>query len=218
MLHAMSSPSALCDYYRHMRVDILQRVPFGARRLLDVGCGGGATAAAAKSQRGAEFVVGIEANGDAAEAARAVLDQVIEGRAQDSLQGLGEPFDVVICADILEHLEDPWGFLKALRHHIAPNGCVVASIPNIGHGRVVLDILRDRFAYSDEGILDRTHLRFFTQATIVDMFESTGYTVTSIDMRQPDNASRRLMARVAPNALKRLTAMQYFVVAEPTDK
>lgn len=211
----MPSTSALPNYYRHVRHDVLERVPFGAPRLLDVGCGGGATAAAAKQQRGARFVVGIEANHAAAETARAVLDQVIEKYAQDSLGELGDPFDVVICADILEHLEDPWNFLEVLRPHLAPGGTIVASIPNIGHGRVVLDILRDRFSYRDEGILDRTHLRFFTRSTIVDMFESSGYAVRSIDMRQPGRSSRQLVARFAPNALKRLTAMQYYIVAEP---
>jgi SAM-dependent methyltransferase len=124
--------------------------------------------------------VGIEAGRAAAEKARTRLDRVIHARLEDVAfagEGLrpGE-FDTVIAADILEHLANPWDLLVRLRPFLAPNGQIVASIPNIRNLTVVSSLLLGgRFDYEERGLLDITHLRFFTLDGIKRMFRETGY-------------------------------------------
>ena len=150
-------------------------MPEGARRILDVGCGEGAFGALLKRRRGCE-VHGVERFPPAAAAARRVLDSVTEGDAESARLPFDDgSFDCLVYADVLEHLVDPW---RALRDHVRllrPGGRVVASVPNVRHLGVVLRLLLlGRIDYADEGILDRTHLRFFTRRSLLALLEGAG--------------------------------------------
>jgi 2-polyprenyl-3-methyl-5-hydroxy-6-metoxy-1,4-benzoquinol methylase len=107
---------------------------------------------------------------------------VLEGDAAAVLPGLvGERFDVVVLNDILEHVVEPEALLSGLRPLLAPQGRVVASIPNVRHFATVADlVLRGRWEYTDEGTLDRTHLRFFTRASLAGLFGAAGFTLETV--------------------------------------
>jgi SAM-dependent methyltransferase len=161
----------------HERVVAL--VPRGAR-VLEFGCATGYMSEVLKSRLGCR-VTGIEVSPEAAERARAHCARVIVGDAESlDFEALLEApgFDVVLFADVLEHLQRPEDVLRRLRPHLAEGGSVVASIPNVAHGSVRLALLSGQFRYRDIGLLDDTHLRFFTRESVQDLFEGAGYVVT----------------------------------------
>jgi 2-polyprenyl-3-methyl-5-hydroxy-6-metoxy-1,4-benzoquinol methylase len=90
-------------------------------------------------------------------------------------------FDVVIAADVLEHLKDPVEALRRLGPVLAPGGCCLASVPNVAHGAVRLALLEGRWEYTEMGLLDRTHLRFFTRAGVQELFEQAGFEIDELD-------------------------------------
>src|SRR6185436_7844996 len=95
----------------------------------------------------------------------------------DALPLAPASLDCIVCADVLEHLRDPERALRLLLRYLAPDGLLVASIPNVRHASVLLPLLVEgRFRYQDEGILDRTHLRFFTLHEIVELLTRAGLT------------------------------------------
>jgi O-antigen biosynthesis protein len=166
------------DYYRRTRPDILAIVPPGVKRVLDVGCGEGAMAAKVKAMPGVQEVIGIELNPNAALRARDQLDRVIVGDLEvlelDFPDGY---FDCIICADVLEHLRDPWAALRKLRRILSDDGVLIACLPNLRNAIPMLKILINRWEYEEEGIVDQTHLRFFTLHTMKKMFRESGFNV-----------------------------------------
>jgi SAM-dependent methyltransferase len=171
----MSNPVAKTqDYYRNPRPEMLEFVPSAAKTLLDVGCGGGAFGAAIK-RRGAE-VWGIEPTHAATQAAER-LDRVIQRPIEQVADVVpANYFDCIVFNDVLEHLVDPWTVLRVASTWLAADGVVVASIPNIRHLQELRALVLSRqWRYTDEGILDFTHLRFFTIRSIPEFFSSCGY-------------------------------------------
>ena len=158
----------------HRRV--IEEVPPGAR-VLDVGCATGYLAAALTA-RGCR-VVGFERDPESAAVAEAHCERVIVGDLESAgdRARLSDGMDVVVFGDVLEHLVDPWAALRWAHGLLAPGGFVVASIPNVAAWPVRLGLLAGRFEYADLGLLDRTHLRFFTRASARRLAEDAGYTV-----------------------------------------
>jgi SAM-dependent methyltransferase len=128
-------------------------------------------------------VTGIELDPEAARRAERYCERVIVGDVEH-LDVEGEldesSFDVVVFGDVLEHLKDPLAALKRLRFALQPEGYVVASIPNVAHGSVRLALLRGRFRYRSLGLLDETHLRFFTRESVEQLFEDGGFMITDL--------------------------------------
>lgn len=155
---------------------ILDMVPQGAR-VLDVGCGTGSVSSIVQSRRNAS-VVGIEP--DERRAARARERGIDTRTALLSADVIGElgSFDVVLFADVLEHLPDPLSALRLARTALAPDGVIVASVPNIAHWSVRTELLRGRFTYRKWGIMDGTHLRWFTDANLHFLFTTAGLAIT----------------------------------------
>jgi 2-polyprenyl-3-methyl-5-hydroxy-6-metoxy-1,4-benzoquinol methylase len=170
----MSTPA---DYHAHARPEMLAYVPASARRVLDVGCGEGLFGASLKA-RGAE-VWGIELAGPAAEAAAGRLDRVLAADVGAAMADLPRAhFDCVVFNDVLEHLVDPYAVLAQARSLLAPEGVVVCSIPNVRHYRNLWNLMiHKQWRYEDHGVLDRTHLRFFTERSIVEMFDELGFEI-----------------------------------------
>lgn len=168
-------------YYRQTRPEMLRFVPATAKRVLELGCAEGAFAATVRQRAGAE-VWGIEINPQAAERARAVIDRVLVGDADGRVADLPDTyFDAIVCNDVLEHLVNPCATLRRLRCKLKPGGVVVASIPNIRFLPALTKVVfRKDFPQDDEGIFDRTHLRFFTRRSIVRLFETAGFTMQRI--------------------------------------
>lgn len=153
-------------------------IPPGSR-VLDLGTADGSVACALK-KRGCT-VWGVEFDEQAAEAARRVCDRVIVAdleatHALDVLED--ETFDVVLALDVLEHLRDPAPVLRRAASRLAPKGVAVVSIPNVTHGALRLNLLLGRFNYTEQGLLDRTHLRFFDRRSAEQLMSDAGLTIT----------------------------------------
>jgi methionine biosynthesis protein MetW len=175
------------EYFKHERKSIAKHIPNGSFRILDVGCGAGYFGANLKRNGQAIVVYGIELSNGAAKQAEAQLDKVfcIDLDKLEICQLYKEwgdqKFDFIVFADVLEHLKDPWSILNSLVKMLAPHGTVIVSLPNVRHWSVLLSlILKGRWDYQDAGIMDRTHLRFFTRATAKELVESTGLSVKKV--------------------------------------
>ena len=154
---------------------IINMIPKGAR-VLDVGCGTGSVSVQIVAN-GTGSLVGVEPDELRASTARERGVDVRTGILTPALIAeLGE-FDVVLFADVLEHLPDPHAVLELAKTALAPGGQIVASVPNIAHWSVRTELLRGRFDYRKWGIMDATHLRWFTDSTIRLLFESAGMKV-----------------------------------------
>jgi 2-polyprenyl-3-methyl-5-hydroxy-6-metoxy-1,4-benzoquinol methylase len=149
------------------------------KRVLDVGCASGYMARVL-AERGCD-VSGVESDPDAAEEARPVLERLVVGDLDklDLVAELGErQFDIVLFGDVLEHLRDPLAVLRQARPLLVPGGSVVISVPNVGHGAVRLALLKGEWRYQELGLLDATHLRFFTHANLSELFRQAGFIAT----------------------------------------
>ena len=153
------------------------------RRVLDVGCGFGALGKEFR-HRGFE-VWGIERDPKATALASERLDQVIVAdladRALLDAKLSGNQFDVIVFSDVLEHMLDPRGVVLTFLPYLAPAGRVIISVPNVANWQTRLGLLFGRFTYRDTGVLDRTHLRFFTQRSIIEFVETCEMHVESVD-------------------------------------
>ena len=153
-------------YYSHERSDLLLMLPPRVKleKVLDVGCGRGATGQYLKNQFEVKEVIGIEVNPEMAQQAQTILDQIIIGDVQKiDLPFDQHYFDCIICADVLEHLYDPWSALTRLSKYLKDEGHLLLSVPNVQHWSMIARLLAGRWDYRDVGILDSTHIRFFTR-------------------------------------------------------
>jgi SAM-dependent methyltransferase len=204
-------------YFDHPRPQMRAFVPANARVILDVGCGAGGFAAGLREERrreGHELEIwGLELDPAAAEVAGGVLDRVLQGPAEELVIRLPEAhFDCVCCNDVLEHLAWPDRVLRDLRRVLKPGGVVVASIPNVRYFGNVWDlVVRGAWSYTDEGILDRTHLRFYTRASTADLFAAGGYRLLRQEGINPTHGWRFRVVNVL--SLGRWRDMRYLQFA-----
>lgn len=159
---------------------ILDLVPAGST-VLDVGCASGYLARALV-ERGCT-VSGVEYDAADAEEARDVLERLeiadLNARALDDIFEAGS-FDAVVFGDVLEHVLDPAAALRSARALLRPGGAVIVSIPNVAHGALRLSLLLGEWDYQDTGLLDRTHIRFYTHDSLVGLLRSAGLAPTEI--------------------------------------
>lgn len=189
-----SASSPLHVYQRDLSLDtshslgrLAQWVAPGSR-VLDLGCGAGALGHLLR-QRGTDRIDGITYNPAEAEAARQWYQQVAVADLDqcELVTLLGEQrYDVIVCADVLEHLRSPERLLAQCRQHLAPGGQLLASIPNAGHAGLIGELMGGRLEYRDEGLLDRTHLRFFTRRSWLDFLADQGWGATRLEGIQRD--------------------------------
>lgn len=169
-------------YFKYGRREMLPFVPARAQRVLEIGCGQGEFSAILKAERGVH-VTGVEPFIAAARVAVDRLDQVLAVDVYDGIRQLnGQQFDCIVCNDVLEHLEDPWDVLKKLRPLLAPEGVLIASLPNMRYMPVLKAlVLKGDWEYVKQGVLDRTHLRFFTKNSMRKLFETSGYQIVHME-------------------------------------
>jgi 2-polyprenyl-3-methyl-5-hydroxy-6-metoxy-1,4-benzoquinol methylase len=153
------------------------------KRVLELGCASGYMSHVLADSFGCT-VTGVELHAEAARQAREFCIRVIEADL-DTVDWTGvlgdDSFDVIIAADVLEHVRKPVALLEAVRSHLADGGYLVASIPNLAHASVLVELLNGRFFYQPYGLLDDTHIRFFTRDTIFECFERAGFAVSHLE-------------------------------------
>lgn len=162
--------------YHAANAVLLPLIPPGATTILDVGCGNGALARAIRRDRKA-MIHGITYAEQEAAEALTVMDEVFVGDLNTfDFAQLGR-YDCIICSHVLEHLYRPWETLVALREHFAPDGVLIVAVPNALEVKTRLKFLLGSFRYTDWGILDRTHYRFFDRETAYELVRDAGYRV-----------------------------------------
>ncbi len=199
------------------RDELLALVPDDARRILDIGCGAGGLGLKLK-QAGKE-VVGIEHERTLGETAAGKLDKVFIGDAEQiSLPYAPGYFDCILFADVLEHLRDPLALLKRYRGYLSEGGIAVASIPNVRYYKVIARLLfGGSWDYTDSGILDRTHLRFFTLVNIKELFYQAGYEVIKIERNIVASRFLRFLNVLCARFWKDLLTYQYYLKARKAE-
>ncbi|BCW99043.1 MAG: hypothetical protein KatS3mg024_1870 [Armatimonadota bacterium] len=151
-------------------------------RVLEVGCATGYFTRYLSQEMGCR-VTAVEINPSAAEQAAPFAERMIVGDITDPAvwNQAGQRFDSIIFADVLEHLADPGAVLKRCLPALTEGGGVVASIPNVAYYKIRKELLLGRWDYTDSGIMDDSHLRFFTRKTVMALFRASGYTVDRLD-------------------------------------
>lgn len=198
------------SYYHGQRREMLAYIPKNARHFLELGCGSGGFGALLRENFHDAHITGVEIHPQSAQEARQRLDRVIEQPVETALESIpAASIDCVVCNDVLEHLLDPWSVLLQIRTVLQPHGSVVSSIPNVRHFPVFKNyFLGADWRYEKWGVLDRTHLRFFTKSSIERMFSETGFRTSLIEgiFCEPLPWKAALLNRLLGG---RLTDMQY---------
>ena len=203
-------------YFNNVRTDLLALLPSIRGRFLEIGCGTGMTLQALKAG-GAEYVAGVDINKEAvALASEKNIDEVFALDVERSdLPFADAAFDCMIFGDVLEHLYNPWDTLKKMTRYLKKGGYVLASIPNIKHYPILVNLVfRDAWTYVDEGVLDNSHLRFFT---LKEMKKLMGYANLEIVRVQGNQfASRKFMLLnyLCCDRLRPFTVLQYCILAK----
>lgn len=206
------------DYYFSERKELISFIPSGIRKTLDVGCASGTFSEQLKKNFNTESW-GIEMVEEYAMMAKEKLDHSLHGSFDDVYHNLPENyFDCIFFNDVLEHMIYPEDCLKKIKKNLQPGKTIIASIPNIRYINILKNLLFKRdWKYEDSGIMDRTHLRFFTKKSIIRMFEDCGYKIQYI--RGIRSVSPYCLTSIINlllfNSLDDVKHQQFVVVATP---
>lgn len=218
------------SYYDNVNPELLNMIPLNIGTVLEVGCGAGALGRDYKLRNQLCRYIGVELFVDAANIAKQHLDMVICDDVEKidlhtELSSVGK-IDCLVYGDVLEHLRDPW---RVLREHVVllrDAAQVVACIPNVQHWSIMAGLLTGQWQYIDSGILDRTHLRFFTLDGIIELFAQAGLTMCEVVPRifeHPEkdrvqsvlsDAAYRMGVQDLPTNQIKMSALQYVVRAK----
>jgi 2-polyprenyl-3-methyl-5-hydroxy-6-metoxy-1,4-benzoquinol methylase len=199
-------------YYESEREDIIALIPRGAKRILDVGCGFGLMGKKLKEKNGAVEIVGFEVEEKAAEVARKNVDTLIIGDVEEiKLPYENGYFDCLVYGEVLEHLKNPWKVMKEHTRYLKKEGCCIASMPNISHYSIIEALIKDRWDYKESGILDNTHLRFFTINGIRKMFAGAGYIIEEEKRYIRGSKVKKMIGRLFGNRAVHLLTEQYII-------
>lgn len=199
------------QYFEMDRKELIEMLPSSIQRLLDIGCGAGAS-----WESFAGEVHGIEYDAESAELARERLASVYSGDIQKiELPYDKGSFDCIVFADVLEHLYDPWGTLLRLRPFLAEDGYVLISVPNIRYYKVVKSLVfRADFSYERSGVMDIDHVRFFARKNVEWMLEQTGFRIQQWRFVRRGSSKYRFLNRVLFNRLDDFLTKQFYVLAQ----
>jgi len=171
------------DYSLYIRYDLISLLPQNSDdelNFLEAGCACGATLLKIKNIFKKANLFGIELNPAAADIAGRFASVTVSDIENSSFDYPKKFFNYVILADILEHLKSPWDFLSVIKEYLVDGGSILSSIPNVMHISVINQLLKGHWKYTDAGILDKTHLRFFTLDAIIDMFSGCGFKINTV--------------------------------------
>jgi SAM-dependent methyltransferase len=198
------------EYFSNARRDYIAELPPDTdTKILEVGCGDGATGVLALQEKKCSVYCGVELSPSVAERARGRITQVVVGDVEKlELPWPPGTFDVLILSEVLEHFVDPWTVLEKLRPLMKSGGRVLASSPNVSHYRILLMLFRGNWVLTDSGLMDRTHLRWFTPISYRELFESTGFRVDSVHELTPLTRKRSVANLLTLGRLKHLFIVQ----------
>jgi 2-polyprenyl-3-methyl-5-hydroxy-6-metoxy-1,4-benzoquinol methylase len=165
-------------YYSTVRSEVASLFDAPAGLVADIGCGAGATLCFLSEVGLARKTIGVDISSEMLMLAKSSgVDRVIHADIErEDLLIEQESVDIFLCLDVLEHLADPWAVLRKLRMYLKPGGTIIASIPNVQNLKVILPLIfLGNWQYRESGILDKTHLRFFTKRTAIDLFADSGF-------------------------------------------
>lgn len=210
------------SYYRGQRLEMLSFIPKQAQCFVELGCGAGGFGALLRQAKPECTVTGVEIHPQAALEARSRLDHVIELPVEIALDTMeATSIDCVICNDVLEHLVDPWAACQQIKRILRQSGTIVASIPNVRHFPVFKKyFFGGDWEYEKWGVMDRTHLRFFTKRSIERLFSETGFHTEQIEgiFFQPLPWKAALLNRFLLGNLSDMQYERYACVAKPVPK
>jgi SAM-dependent methyltransferase len=186
--------------------DLLERIPLDARVMLDVGCNTGALGAAYRRLNPRARLLGIDKDPAAARQAARRLDQVavVDVEHDPMPFALDRPIDCIVYGDVLEHLSDPWPVLRRHAEVLSDNGTMLICVPNMQHWSFADRLLRGTWKYEPTGLLDETHLRWFSLETMREGLEAAGLVPHEVSPRVFDAASAQEFASMIAPALTRL--------------
>lgn len=207
-------------YHSCVRNEIFPLVAPRAGRLLDFGGGVGATAAALRSSGQADrAVVADLVAGDPAPG----VDRAFAGDFEDpaflaDILAEEGPFDTVLCLDILEHLRDPWAVVETLHKGLSSGGVLIASVPNVRHISLLWPlVVHGRFRLDDAGICDRTHLRWFTRSSAIELVTSSGLVLDEVVDKLPGQRRYRFSNAATLGLFRRFIEIQYLIRVRRAD-
>ena len=199
-------------YYFNNRWDLFSLIPSNATNILDVGCGNGWLGKQLKMTRSCN-IVGIEVT-DQGKEAEPFYDEVLITNIEESDIPYNKgSFDCIVLGDVLEHLVDPWSALSKLVHYLKDDGSIVISIPNVGHYTTITSLLKSRFRYEEEGILDKTHLRFFTSESFNELISDAGLKKIKLLRNTSSGRIMRILNIVSFGLLNDLITFQFLAVS-----
>lgn len=204
------------SYFGIFRNEMIKYLPKNARYVLDVGCGSGNLGKYLQSEKDC-VVWGIEPDINSANEASQKLAKVFNTVFDNHIEFGSQKFDVIFFNDVLEHLIDPWDALEYSKKLLSTEGVVISSIPNILYYNTQKEILIGKdWKYADFGILDKTHLRFFTSKSIIRMYEETGYKIITHEGINPLHNNRlKLLEKIFPQYFDDMKFLQFATVATP---
>lgn len=214
--------------HSHYNPDLLASMPKAAK-VVEVGCSTGALAKAYKEQHPTADYVGIEVDASYGSRARQWCNSVLVGDVEELLSSPASTVDLranlYVFGDSLEHLRDPWSVLGRVHHLLAKEGWVCACIPNAQHWSLQARLSIGEWHYEESGLMDRTHLRWFTRRTMESMFKEAGFAIQTIHPRifpHPSSdmvikqimAMAKLLGRDASLAARDALPLQYVIRAQ----
>ncbi|MBT2678864.1 methyltransferase domain-containing protein [Bacillus sp. ISL-35] len=215
--------STYSTYIRNEIVELIDSSKDAAINVLEIGCACGGTLLKIKNSYKNANLYGIEFN----ENASAIANQFANVKAQDAEREMDYPkgfFDYIILADVLEHLYDPWAVMKNIRKYLKEDGKVLISIPNVMHFSLLQKVIKGNWTYTDAGLLDKTHIRFFTLNEIKKMLLDANYSgiefgASTVGKTTDDEAFIQLLTKISDSSLEgQYNAYQYIVKAVKSDK
>lgn len=205
------------NYYAGLRSEMLPFFPAGSQKVLDVGCGEGWFGKSIKDKHQSE-VWGVDISSKSIEIAKKNIDKAFCINISENHSDIPDHyFDSIFFNDVLEHLIDPYTLLKDIKCKLKDDGVVVASIPNMRHFRVLHKLLfKKDFEYEESGIMDKTHLRFFTQKSMIRMFQEAGYEILKVTPINKTKSLRPVIMKILTFGLigNDISYLQFVITAK----
>jgi len=202
------------SYYKFYKPWMIPFIPDSPSRILDLGCGSGELGKRLRELNKPVELIGVEIYAPAADEALKYYNKVYKGDVEEMDLHYDEYFDFIVCGDILEHLRDPWSMLQRIKTYMKKDGLLLASIPNIRYWTVLKDLIfKGQFEYVEGGVLDITHLRFFTRRSFKKILSNLDYEIVDSWMKV-SGVKKNAINKLTFNVFEEYLGAQYCLIAK----